>query len=134
MRELHRSTGTNEQTVSIGDVVQIHDDVPRIQWKLGVIEGVNRGDDGFIRSVTVRTASGRTNRPIARLYPLEVSADEGSTPSTDDKIKGLSQGETEQGDSSDSRQRPARMTMVRARDRIAEWSRILRRPPEDVET
>ena len=101
LREFHRHTGTNEQTVSVGDVVQIHDNVPRSQWKLAVIEGVNRGDDGFVRSVTVRTASGRTNRPIARLYPLEVSVDEGSTPSTDDKIKGPSQGE-----SSDSRQRP----------------------------
>ena len=124
MREFHCHTGTNEQTVRVGDVVQIHDDVPRSQWKLAVIEGVNRGDDGFVRSVTVRTASGRTDRPIARLYPLKVSVDEGSIPSTDDKIKGLSQGETEQRDSSDSRQRPVQMTMVRTRDQIAEWSRI----------
>ena len=29
--------------------------------------------------MTVRTANGRTNRPIARLYPLEVSADERSS-------------------------------------------------------
>ena len=28
LREFHRTTGTNEQTVSIGDVVQIHDDKP----------------------------------------------------------------------------------------------------------
>ena len=74
LRELHRTTGTNEQIVNIGDVVQIHDDTPRSQWKLGVIEELTRGNDGYIRSVTVRTAGGRTNRPIARLYPLEVSA------------------------------------------------------------
>ena len=140
LREFHRTTGTNEQTVNIVDVVQIHDDVPRNQWKLAVIEGVNRGDDGYIRSVTVRTANGRTNRPIARLYPLEVSADEHSTVSTDDRAEGPSQEETEQRDDhddeddSDTRgQRPVRMAMVKARDQVAEWSRILRRPPEDVE-
>ena len=72
LREVHRTTGTNEQTVKIGEVVQIHDDTPRQQWKLGVIEELVKGNDGFIRSVTVRTANGRTNRPIARLYPLEV--------------------------------------------------------------
>ena len=140
LREFHRTTGTNEQTVNIGDVVQIHDDVPRNQWKLAVIEGVNRGDDGYIRSVTVRTANGRTNRPIARLYPLEVSADEHPTVSTDDGAEGPSQEETEQRDDhddeddSDTRgQQPVRMAMVKARDQVAEWSRILRRPPEDVE-
>ena len=79
LRERHSTTGTNEQTVHIGDVVQIHDDTPRSQWKLAVIEELARGEDGHIRSVTVRTASGRTNRPIARLYPLEVSANECST-------------------------------------------------------
>ena len=73
--EFHRTAGANEQTVNIGDVVQIHDDTPRSQWKLGIIEGLNRGNDGYIRSVTVCTASGKTNRPIARLYPLEVSID-----------------------------------------------------------
>lgn len=73
LREYHRTTGKNEQTVNVGDVVQIHDDVPRSQWRLAVIEEVNRGDDGYIRSVTVRTTNGKTNRPIARLYPLEVT-------------------------------------------------------------
>jgi len=72
--EFHRTTGKNAQTAKVGDIVLIHDDVPRVQWKLAVIEGVNKGADGLIRSANVRTSTGRTNRPIARLYPLEVTA------------------------------------------------------------
>jgi len=76
LREFHRATGNNIQTVKVGDVVLIHDDTPRVQWKLAVIEGVNKGADGLIRSANVRTSTGRTNRPIAKLYPLEVTATE----------------------------------------------------------
>ena len=44
---------------------------PRI---LGVIENLNKGFDGFIPSVNIQTSSEHTNRPIARPYPLEVTA------------------------------------------------------------
>ena len=50
LREFHHNTGTNTQTVKVGDVVLIHDDTPRIQWKLAIIEQVNKGADGLIRS------------------------------------------------------------------------------------
>ena len=73
LRETHKVTGNNEQRVKIGDVVLVHDDTPRIKWRLAVIEGVNKGADGLIRSADIRTTTGRTNRPIARLYPLEVT-------------------------------------------------------------
>ena len=76
LREAHRTTGTNTQQVKIGDVVLVHDDTKRVNWKLAIIESVNRGADGMIRSANIRTATGRTNHPIARLYPLEVSAAE----------------------------------------------------------
>ena len=76
LREAHRTTGTNTQQVKIGDIVLVHDDTTRVNWKLAVIESVNRGADGMIRSANIRTANGRTNCPIARLYPLEVSAAE----------------------------------------------------------
>ena len=32
-----------------------------------------------------------------------------------------------------SQQRPARRAMVRARQKLAEWTKMLRGPPEDVE-
>jgi len=74
LREVHCATGSNEQTIKTGEVVQIHDDMPRHQWKFGVIEELVKGNDGFIQSVTVHTATGRTKCPIARLYPLEILA------------------------------------------------------------
>jgi hypothetical protein len=36
------------------------------------VESVHRGNDGIIRSADIRTSNGRTNRPISKLYPLEV--------------------------------------------------------------
>ena len=74
LRETHRTTGNNKQQVNIGDIVLVHDDSARVNWKLAIIESVNKGKDGLIRSANIRTATGRTNRPIARLYPLEVTA------------------------------------------------------------
>ena len=97
------------------------------------------GNAGFIRSVTLRTAGGRTNRPIARLYPLEVSAEQ---PNSDINI-----GESQRGsannnvNSEDSamksdatlHQRPTRAAMIQARRKVAEWTNTLSRPREDVE-
>ena len=79
LREFHRTTGSNMQKVKVGDVVLIHDDTPRIQWKLAIIEKINKGEDGLIRSVNVKTSTGKTNRPITKLYPLEVKAAEQHT-------------------------------------------------------
>ena len=53
----------------------IHDDAPRINWRLAIIEELITGNDGLIRAAKLQMASGRTNRPITRLYPLEVTAD-----------------------------------------------------------
>ena len=74
LHEFHRMTGNNVQTARVGDVVHIHDDSPRIRWRLGVIEQLNKGADGLVRSVQLRTSTGMTNRYIAKLYPLEITA------------------------------------------------------------
>ena len=41
-----------------------------------MIEGVNKGADGLIRSAFIQTTTGKTNQLIAHLYPLEVTASE----------------------------------------------------------
>ena len=70
LRETHRTTCNNKQCVSVGDIVLVHDDTARVNWKLAIIELVNKGKDGLIRSANIHTAIGRTNHPIARLYAV----------------------------------------------------------------
>ena len=113
-------------------MVLVHDDTPRINWQLAVIEDVIKGSDGLVRAVNIRTKSGRTNRPIARLYPLEVcSADTlMRTPMTTVNSQLSDKAPEEQVQSSS---RPTRNAAIRAREKCLEWSEILRPPPEDVE-
>ena len=74
LREFHKSSEINTESVKVGHVVLIHDDSPRVNWKLALVTSINRGCDGLVRSVSLRTANGTTNRPITRLHPLEVQA------------------------------------------------------------
>ena len=63
-----------------GDVVLIHEDnVKRRKWNLGVIDEVIVGRDGAIRGATVRKIGGDGSkqiiqRPVQKLYPLEISS------------------------------------------------------------
>ena len=47
LRETHRTTGNNVQQIKIVDVVLVHDDTARVNWRLAVIESLNKGEDGF---------------------------------------------------------------------------------------
>ena len=67
------TTGKNDQNVKVGDVVLIHDEGPRISWKLAKIEELIRGKDGIVRAVNLRTKHGMTNQLITKLYPIEVN-------------------------------------------------------------
>ena len=64
--------------IKVGDIVIIHEDTPRVGWKLAVVEKLITGSDGMTRTAEIRTAGGRTNRPIVRLIPLEVHVNEQS--------------------------------------------------------
>ncbi|XP_070562160.1 uncharacterized protein [Ptychodera flava] len=52
----------------------VNDTSRRINWELATVEKLNYGNDGIIRSAGIRTANGHTNRPIIKLYPLEINA------------------------------------------------------------
>jgi len=57
-------------------VVVVHDDTPHINWQLAVVEDTITGEDGLVRAANIRTSFGRTNCPIIKLYPLEVTAED----------------------------------------------------------
>lgn len=136
LRETHTASGTNKEDIKVGDVVIVHDDIPRIKWRLAVVKELQRGHDGFVRSASIRTANGITNRPITKLYPLEVNAETIEAEKRYDAL--LTDGDDSTQDShhpstdeSQTSTRPQRMAATKARTQITEWSKLLRRP-EDV--
>ena len=74
LREFHQSTRRKSNPlIKVGDVVLVHDDGPRLQWKLAVVHKlITSADDGLIRAAEIRTTRGITSRPVGKLYPLEV--------------------------------------------------------------
>ena len=86
-----------------------------------MIESLNKGADGMIHSANIQTTSGKTNRPIARLYPLEVNSSDMDViaPETD-------------SDSSNSMttsaDRPTREAAKRSQQKIKKWVDLLCAP------
>ena len=61
-------------SLAIGDLVLIIDEnAPRGSWPLGLVQEVNVGRDGLVRSARVRTKSSIFVRPISKLVSLECS-------------------------------------------------------------
>ena len=74
LTESHKASGNNNQTMKVGDTVLIHDDIPRITWRFTMIEELITSNKGLTQAANLWTASGQTNRPIVRLYTLEITA------------------------------------------------------------
>ena len=80
LRDSHRHTGktSNATPVGVGDVVLVHDEGhPRGFWKLARIKSLVIGKDGRARGAVLRVAStgnqeSLLQRPLQRLYPLEI--------------------------------------------------------------
>lgn len=90
IREQHSSQANkniSEKPVARVKVVLIHDETPRTQWKLEVIIQLHWGKDGLVRSVTLRKKGNLISRPIEKLYPLEVLAQEDNLQDSKDKFK-----------------------------------------------
>ena len=100
--------------------------------QMAVIENLIKGNDGYVRAAEVRTSSGRTNRPIARLYPLEITSEVVNPDPINNEDD--HQQSTDPVDELIMRERPIRSTAAKARQNISRWSKeILGPAPEDVE-
>ena len=115
LREKHqcelKKQNAESDTIKIGDVVLIHDkDEPRRKWKLGIVTELHRGSDGMTRSAAVRTATGQSNRAIAKLYPLELNCEE--------TLEEMVKKGPKESDNSVKNERPKRSAAKLARDRI----------------
>ena len=63
--------------------------VPRTKWPLAKIEKVYPGNDGLVRTATVRAQSSFYNRPVQRLHKLEIElATPQVSPETGDQVHG----------------------------------------------
>lgn len=127
LREFYHPSGRGGQQIRVGDVVLIHNENPRINWKMAVVESLVTGNDGMVRSAIIRTKNGVTNRPVAKLYPLELSDKESSSLSNSGETKGKGKSDEQKTD-----ERPQRYAAKRARQKVAEWMENSCAPPEDV--
>ena len=109
-------------------MVLVHDDSPRISWKLAAVEELLKGKDGLIWAANIRTAHGKTNRPTARLIPLEVASD--STGGSDNDTHLMSKGPD--NSATEEAGRPKRRATERGRDRVRCWAKELGGAPKDV--
>ena len=48
------------------------DNVPPLQWHMGLVEDVYPGDDGVVRFLTIRTSTGTLKRAVKKVCPLPI--------------------------------------------------------------
>ena len=68
LREFNKISGHNDQVIKVGDVVIVHDEKIRLQWRLAVVERLISGKDNLIRAAHIRMGTYRTTRPIYSSY------------------------------------------------------------------
>ena len=123
LRDYHKNQekgrGNSINNIKVGDVVLVHEDnQKRLKWPLAIVTKVNKGNDGLVRSAEIRMKGGISNRPIVKLYPLEVTASlQDQEPETSDN-----DGHT---DTNANRGRPLRQAANKAGARIKQWAKLL---------
>ena len=101
---------------------------------MAVVEELVRGADGYIRAAQIRYDEGRKkNRPIAKLYPLEVTSSSNNDVTKTENSTTTTATSDVPASIPSRESRPTRSSATKAQQNIAEWSRELLLPaPEDV--
>ena len=74
LREAHNNNVCGTVWPKLGELVLIHDEGPQAKWKLGRIIRLYPRGDGVVRVVQLKTSIGLLNRPVVKLYPLELGS------------------------------------------------------------
>ena len=120
LRESHmhnskNNKGTSKNIIEVGDVVLVHEDNTKwSHWPLAVVLKLKFGNDGLVRSAEIRMREAVSNRPINKLYPLEVSSNNMASNMVENRIT-----------CEPRPTRPRRQAAVRARTIIKEWTQKL---------
>ncbi|XP_070549922.1 uncharacterized protein [Ptychodera flava] len=127
LRERHSPKGKTGNVIKKGDVVLVqNDDKRRINWNLAVVQELRYGKDGLVRSASVKTKSGHTNRPISKLYPLEITCNDPNS------TCGVTASDSDPGnqittESASNDRRSIRNAAVTAQNKIRRWAELLRK-------
>jgi hypothetical protein len=125
LRERHRNPKlksgrtTSTESISTGDVVLLHETLPRGTWKLATVKKLIRSKDLQIRSAELMLPSKKTlTRPLNLLYPLECST--AKPCENDSTVKDATKGKNPSRDDNalptTSAVRPRRRAAVKARE------------------
>ena len=82
----------------------------------------------------IKTGNGITNRPITKLYPLEIRSE--SPPEIEQNTDDMNECDDDTNSNVITLPSPrstVREAATKARQRLSEWTRALGVPPEDVE-
>eukprot|EP00794_Sanderia_malayensis_P015458 gene15458-biopygen12863 len=126
LRERHRQKKNQPSSVSVGDIVLIYEDnTKRGLWKTGIVEALIKGTDGVVRGAKVRKpGKGKPdvlNRPIQKLYPLEVESSQRNSNENSGSVSSDRNQNELQGHQDQSR----RPTRAAARDARAKTQALL---------
>ena len=100
-----------------------------------MVEELIVGGDGLVRAANIRTSNGKTNRPIVKLFPLEVSSSDITSEQIshifDDHAIPLAQPDITSSDDNNTaaNPRPTHNSARKAMGKFAEWADSLLPPP-----
>lgn len=76
-----------QPNLEIGEMVLVQDDrLSSSKWPLGRIVAVHPGNDGFVRVVSVRTATGIYKRNVIKISRLPVTSNDEAEPASEKQI------------------------------------------------